>query len=407
MKNLIILFITILLLFALIGCNSIKEPSIADFDVNNASHNILPDEDNKSTNQTPKSLDLVSGEYGAPWKESYKYDIPILIDSLSDWIEFLKDHPIDRIKDNISLENYNDEFFKERLIYAYVKSEGSGSNNLRVNRAELNGDKLNLFMTRTVPVVGTCDMATLVCLFGINRDDIKDVKAVEGIILHLEHEFIVNGILDKEAAINSYRENKVDTVQSMAQLYIDAIKIGVDLANDEDAIEMFDLLFDRQTLSFDNIGSEENQMPDGYRCDIIGSGPKGDQIVPLFIIFQENDLRFFSPLSRYGKQSREAVKSYLNYLMEGEAAELARWLSIDGDGSDYLDEANHLIEHYSQFNLSKAEIVSFGYNNDIDKFAYLIQDGQGETFEILMNYGDGFSMPDIYSVLDGLTDVNN
>ena len=216
-------------------------------------------------------------------------------------------------------------------------------------------------------------------------------------------EFIVNDALDKEAVLDAYRQKQLDTAQSMAQLYIDAIKNGLDLANDEDAIETFDLLFNRQTLAVTNL-RQEDYMPDSYRCDIVGSGPNGDRVVPLFIIFQENDPRFFCPLSHYGNQSRKTVETYLNYLSEGDAAKLSQWISIDGDKDYFLDEANHLIEYYRQYDLSKTEIVNFDYDHEISRFVYSIQDGKGEKFEVIIGYGDGFAMPDIYSVLDLFAD---
>lgn len=220
----------------------------------------------------------------------------------------------------------------------------------------------------------------------------------ETLSLQPDHEFIVDGTLDKEAVMASYRKNQSDTVQSMAQLYIDAIKNGLDLANDEDAIEMFDLLFNRQTLAVVNLRPEDNDMPDGYQCDIVGSGPNGDRIVPLFIIFQEDNPRFSCPLPRYGRQSRSSVESYLNYLSEGDAAKLSQWLSIDGDSSYLSDKANRLIEHYRPYDLSKTEVVNFDYDNETSRFVYRIHDANEEEFEVLMGYGDGFSMPDIYSV---------
>ncbi|MGE5577315.1 MAG: WD40/YVTN/BNR-like repeat-containing protein [Syntrophothermus sp.] len=134
------------------------------------------------TEQPSIELEIVSGEYRAQWKETYKYDTLVLIDNLSDWKEFLKNHPAQSKYEDLLLQDYNDEFFKHSLIYAYVKSEGSGSNELTVKGTELNGDKLKLFMIRTVPGNGTSDMATRICLFGLKRDKVKNVKVVEGII---------------------------------------------------------------------------------------------------------------------------------------------------------------------------------------------------------------------------------
>jgi hypothetical protein len=52
-----------------------------------------------------------------------------------------------------------------------------------VRGAELEGDKLTLIMTRTVPEIGTTDMAALVCLFEIKRSEIKDVKSIDYVII--------------------------------------------------------------------------------------------------------------------------------------------------------------------------------------------------------------------------------
>jgi len=68
-----------------------------------------------------------------------------------------------------------------------------------------------------------------------------------------DHEFIANDTLDKEGIMNAYGQNQLDTAQSMAELYINGIKNGLDLANDQYAIEVFDLLFDRQTLAVTNL----------------------------------------------------------------------------------------------------------------------------------------------------------
>ena len=128
-------------------------------------------------------LDDINSEYRAEWKESYKYNSPILIDSYIDLMEFLKKHPSQSTSEDIILEKYDKDFFKQGIIYAYVKSEGSGSVSLSAKKAELTRDKLRLYMERIDPGEGTTDMATRVCLFGIKRNDVKNIKSVEGIIM--------------------------------------------------------------------------------------------------------------------------------------------------------------------------------------------------------------------------------
>jgi len=97
-------------------------------------------------------------------------------------MDFLKKHPAQSATGDTLQQNYNEEFFKHSIMYAYVKSEGSGSINLIAKNAELNGDQLNLYMERTSQSEGTDDMAALVCLFGIIKDDNKNVKSAVTII---------------------------------------------------------------------------------------------------------------------------------------------------------------------------------------------------------------------------------
>jgi hypothetical protein len=127
-------------------------------------------------------LEITGAEYRVQWEEEYKYNTPILIENISDWKKFLKDHPEQSANEDNLKQKFDEAFFKDSVVYAYVKSEGSGSNKLNVDRAELQGDKLKLFMKRTAPQIGTADMAARVCLFGIKRDKIKGVKTVEGIV---------------------------------------------------------------------------------------------------------------------------------------------------------------------------------------------------------------------------------
>ncbi|NLL00625.1 MAG: hypothetical protein GX271_08195 [Clostridiales bacterium] len=185
MKRKILFLVFLLILFSISGCKSIFHVELGSRpNKDNRSTNNRLNVENLSVEQSPIELDLVSGEYRAIWKENYKYETPTLINGLDDLEVFLSNHPAQSSSEDILLRNYNDEFFSQNVIYVYVKSEVSGSIELNVKRAELDEDILKLFMERTVPKNGmTDDMATRVCLFGINRNDIKNIKTVEGIIL--------------------------------------------------------------------------------------------------------------------------------------------------------------------------------------------------------------------------------
>lgn len=185
MKQAPLFLIIMLTLLSITGCKSIFHVDLEnhiDQNNNEETNNELNIE-NIPIEQLPIELDIVKGEYRAIWKENYKYNTPILIYDLKDFKRFLSDHPAQSANDDILQKTYNDEFFNQNVIYAFVKSEGSGSVGLTVNKAEIDEDTLKLFMDRIVPGDGTDDMASRICLFGINREDIKDIKEVEGIIL--------------------------------------------------------------------------------------------------------------------------------------------------------------------------------------------------------------------------------
>lgn len=127
-------------------------------------------------------VDVISSVFRIVWKDNYQYDTLILIDTMLDFREFLKNYQAESAEEDILQKDYNDEFFKENIIYTYVKSENSGSIKLKVKGATRSQDNLKLFIERTDAEEGTADMAAWICLFGINRDDINNIKTVESII---------------------------------------------------------------------------------------------------------------------------------------------------------------------------------------------------------------------------------
>ena len=123
------------------------------------------------------------GEYRAVWKEDYQYNTPILIDSYEKWTEFREQHPQQSTAEDVLREEFDQQFFKDNVIYAYIKYEGSGSVKIRADKAVITeGNILNLHMTRTVPPLGTTDMAARICLFGIDRGVNDSIEKVQPII---------------------------------------------------------------------------------------------------------------------------------------------------------------------------------------------------------------------------------
>ena len=131
-----------------------------------------------STNE----IEIVTADYRAEYNDMYIVSEPLLIDSLEQWQLFLESHPEwSNNEDNLEWE-LDDLFFEDRIIYAYVSNESSGSNTFKAEKAEVSDNVLKLFMTRTIPETHTDDLAIRICLFGIRRIDIQNTRPVEAII---------------------------------------------------------------------------------------------------------------------------------------------------------------------------------------------------------------------------------
>ena len=128
-------------------------------------------------------LKVVKGEYRAVWEDHYRYDTPILIETFADWQKFLEDHPAQSAAEDFLEQEYTEGFFGDHLLYVFLKGEASGSNTLTVKGANLKNDTLELLMERVVPDEGTDDLATRICIFGVKKEDVKNVTTVKDIIL--------------------------------------------------------------------------------------------------------------------------------------------------------------------------------------------------------------------------------
>ena len=134
------------------------------------------------TNVKSSVLDILYGQYRTGSKDRTKFYKAILINNQDEYNAFIQDFNIGILMEGSLEQNLNSNFFDEYVIYAYVTSESSGSIKVTVNGVEIDGNILKLKIDRTIPEVGTCDMAYRACLFGIKRDDIKEVKSVEVLI---------------------------------------------------------------------------------------------------------------------------------------------------------------------------------------------------------------------------------
>jgi hypothetical protein len=131
---------------------------------------------------TSNEIEILSTNYRAQYNDMYIVSEPLLIDSFEQWVEFLENHP-EKLTNEDNLEWHLDElFFDERVIYAYISQESSGSNRFEAEKAEVSDNILKLYMTRTIPETHTDDLAIRICLFGIRRVDIQNTRTVEAII---------------------------------------------------------------------------------------------------------------------------------------------------------------------------------------------------------------------------------
>jgi hypothetical protein len=160
--------IVILVVLALTGCSN----TFIDTDTP------LSKETFTQTQKTKVELEIITEEYRAVWEENYLYDEPQIIENYSDWVDFFELHPESSPTENVLKRDFTANFFNENILYAYLESEPSGSILLLAKAAEIEGDKLILIMERIIPEVGSDDMATRICLFGINRDEINNVKSI-------------------------------------------------------------------------------------------------------------------------------------------------------------------------------------------------------------------------------------
>lgn len=149
-KNSIILFIVISLLFT--GCSNVP-------------------------NEQVLNLEITGERYSIAHADNHKYNIPILIKNSSDFKRFIKKYPRKDNKENFFEQDYySKDYYENHIVYACIIELVSGSDYAIAEKAEINNGELKLFIKTICAPIGTCDMAANVCLFSINKNDIKDEK---------------------------------------------------------------------------------------------------------------------------------------------------------------------------------------------------------------------------------------
>ncbi len=77
------------------------------------------------------------------------------------------------------IEPYPENFFDNNIIIACVQHEGSGSISHSLSSVKMNGDVLTVTIHRNVPYIGTCDMASWLCLISVSKTALPPIFTVE------------------------------------------------------------------------------------------------------------------------------------------------------------------------------------------------------------------------------------
>lgn len=132
----------------------------------------------------------ILGNVGSPSiTEQYRFgsfdsdqDTIVLIESFSEFRTFLSEnHPGDE-KYNSLLKLYSADFFKDNVLYAKEIMVASGSTQVSADKIQIEDSNLYLHVKLKTPEIGTSDIANWICLFGVNRQSVKDIKNVEVVI---------------------------------------------------------------------------------------------------------------------------------------------------------------------------------------------------------------------------------
>jgi hypothetical protein len=248
------------------------------------------------------------------------------------------------------------------------------------------------FAFRNTPSGGELDKAAYTSRIAVNKEQIGDFIGSLGLTWEdFQNDFEMAATLVFEQS-ESAGTNET-TARAMAQEYIDALAGGRDLAGNEDGLAVFDRLLDRQRLYISYVRTT-TRIANAYECGIAYDAPLGTREISLFIIFEYGAApQYYCPYARYGAQSDIVLETYLDYLRGNDAASLARWLSVDSDGRGFTNDARERLDYYAQYDLSSADIYSFGFDGETWQFVYILFDADGYAFEIRLNCGDGLVMP--------------
>ena len=147
----------------------------------------------------------------------------------------------------------------------------------------------------------------------------------------------------------------------------------------------------------------------GYAFSVVPEDPvvfESEENIDLLTYIPESELiRYSWPVADihhyfsrdYWLRIPNVVELYLGFLEDGDVIKLAAWLSVDGDrqnpSSDFIEQAERGLALYGGYDLSSFEIVGIHHSDDSRGFRCIIQDAKGDSFTIMLSYGDGLIMP--------------
>lgn len=78
-----------------------------------------------------------------------------------------------------NIQTYPENFFENNLIVAFLQHEGSGSVSHSLDCVTFKDGVLTITINRHVPSIGTCDMASWLCVTAISKQALPDMFGVE------------------------------------------------------------------------------------------------------------------------------------------------------------------------------------------------------------------------------------
>ena len=77
-----------------------------------------------------------------------------------------------------AVEEYDEEFFKEKTLVIVLLTESSGSIRHKVTKASVKDGTMEIKIKRVVPEIGTCDMAGWHVLVETEKVEIEEIRVV-------------------------------------------------------------------------------------------------------------------------------------------------------------------------------------------------------------------------------------